>query len=220
MGHLFKVFNKPRARHLNPAVQSGTPAGQPGTQLFASLLRYDSGWQPEPYLAESWQISENGLRITIKLVKNARFHDGKPITSEDVAFSVKTVQENHPFKTMFAPVSKVETPDAHTAVFVLSKPHPAILLAMSSQLLPIIPKHIYGDGQDVKTHPRNAKNVVGSGPFKLVEFKRDQHIVFERNEDYFMKGLPYFDKMIFRIMKNGNSRVIALENGEVAFKWF
>ena len=90
-------------RHLNPAVQSGTATGQPGTQLFAPLLRYDDGWAPQPYLAESWNVSEDGLTVTINLVKGATFHDGKPITSEDVAFSIDTVKANHPFKSMFAP---------------------------------------------------------------------------------------------------------------------
>ena len=137
-------------RHLNPAVQSGTATGQPGTQLFASLLRYDEGWEPQPYLAETWEVSEDGLSVTVNLVKGATFHDGAPITSEDVAFSIDTVKANHPFKSMFAPVTEVETPDANTAIIKLSKPHPALLLAMSSQLLSIIPKHIYGDGQGIK----------------------------------------------------------------------
>ena len=118
-------------RHLNPAVQSGTATGQPGTQLFASIIRYDDGWDPQPYLAESWKVSDDGLTVTINLVKGATFHDGKPITSEDVAFSIDTVKANHPFKSMFAPVEAVETPDAHTAIIKLSKPHPALFLAMS-----------------------------------------------------------------------------------------
>lgn len=207
-------------RHLNPAVQSGTATGQPGTQLFASLLRYDDGWTPEPYLAKSWDISEDGLAVTIKLVEGATFHDGKPITSEDVAFSIDTVKANHPFKSMFAPVTAVETPDATTAVIKLSKPHPALLLAMSSQLLSIIPKHVYGDGQDPKAHPANSENVVGSGPFKLVEFVRDQHIILERYDGYFLEGLPYLDKIVMRIMPEGSVRTIALENGELQVSGF
>lgn len=90
--------------------------------------------------------------MTLNLVQGATFHDGEPITSEDVAFSVETIKANHPFKTMFGVVETVETPDDHTAILKLSQPHPALLLAMSSQLMPIIPKHIYGDGQDPKSH--------------------------------------------------------------------
>ena len=207
-------------RHLNPAVQSGIATGVPGAQLFAAPLRYDEGWEPQPYLAESWDVSDDGLTVTLNLVKGATFHDGHPITSSDVAFSVATVKANHPFKTMFAPVESVETPDEHTAVLKLSSSHPALMLAMSSQLLPIIPEHIYGDGQDPKTHPRNTENVVGSGPFKLAEFVRDQHVILERYDDFFMEGRPYLDKIVMRIIKDPAARVIALESGEIKLSVF
>ena len=151
--------------------------GFPGAQLFAAPLRYDTDWTPQPYLAESWEVSDDGMSVTLNLVKDAKFHDGQPITSEDVAFSVDVIKEHHPFKAMFAPVETVETPDAHTAILKLSKPHPALMLAMSSQLMAIIPKHVYGDGQNPKAHPQNIENVVGSGPFKLTEFKSGEHII-------------------------------------------
>ena len=152
-------------RHFNGAVQSGIATALPSTQIFASPLRFDDNWKPQPYLAKSWEISPDGLSITLKLVDDAVFHDGKPVTSEDVAFSIMTIKANHPFKTMLAAVDKVETPDPKTAVIKLAHPHPALLLAMSPALMPILPKHVYGDGQDVKTHPANLKPV-GSGPLQ------------------------------------------------------
>ena len=76
-------------RHLNPAVQSGTATGAPGAQLFAAPLRYDENWEPQPYLARSWDVSDDGLTVTLNLVEGATFHDGMPITSKDVAFSGK-----------------------------------------------------------------------------------------------------------------------------------
>ena len=207
-------------RHLNPAVQSGIDTGAPGAQLFATPLRFDENWNPQPYLAESWSISDDGLSVTLNLVKGATFHDGKPITSKDVAFSIKTIKAHHPFKTMFGAVKRVDTPNPHTAVIRLSKPHPALLLALSSQLGAVIPEHIYGDGQDPKTHPRNSENVVGSGPFKLVEFVRDQHIILEKNENFFLEGKPYLDKIVMRIIKDPSARSLGRENGEIHLSAF
>ncbi|MCP4070386.1 MAG: ABC transporter substrate-binding protein [Hyphomicrobiales bacterium] len=202
-------------RNLNSAVQSGIVTGYPGAQLFASPLRYDEDWTPKPYLAKSWSVSDDGLKVTLNLVENATFHDGHPITSSDVKFSVKVIQENHPFKSMFAPVKSVDTPDDHTAILNLSRPHPALMLAMSGQLMSIIPEHIYGDGQNPKTHPRNNKDVVGSGPFKLVEFKNGEHIILERYDGFFIEGRPYLDKIVMRIISDPAARAIAYENGEV-----
>ena len=207
-------------RHLNPAVQSGIATGEPGTQLFAAPLRYDEDWTPQPYLAESWEVADDGLSVTLALVDGATFHDGEPITSTDVAFSIETVKANHPFTAMFAPVTSVDTPDTRTAVINLEKPHPALLLAMSSQLLPILPEHVYGDGQDVKEHPRNSTDVVGSGPFRLVEFTPDQHVILERNDDYFIEGRPYLDRIVMRIIKDASARTIALSNGEAQLSGF
>jgi peptide/nickel transport system substrate-binding protein len=207
-------------RNLNPAVQSGIVTGFPGAQLFASPLRYDDDWTPQPYLAESWEVSADGLTVTLNLVKNAKFHDGHPITSSDVKFSVKTIQEKHPFKSMFAPVESVSTPDDHTAVLNLSRPHPALMLAMSGQLMAIIPEHIYGDGQDVKSHPRNNQDVIGSGPFKLAEFVSGEHLILERFDDFFIEGRPYLDKIVMRIITDPAARAIALENGEIDFSAF
>ncbi len=170
-------------RHLNGAVQSGIATAVPSTQIFASPLRYDENWEPQPYLAESWTVAEDGLSVTLNLVKNATFHDGKPVTSEDVAFSIMTIKENHPFQTMFAPVSSIDTPDANTVVINLSQPHPALLLAMSPALAPILPKHIYGDGQDVKSHPANPAPV-GSGPFMPEEFKAGEAVVRKKNPNF------------------------------------
>ena len=200
-------------RHLNGAVQSGIATAVPSTQIFASPLRYDENWEPQPYLAETWSVSDDGLSVTLNLVQNATFHDGTPVTSEDVAFSIMTIKENHPFKSMFAPVEAIETPDAHTAVIKLSSPHPALLLALSPALAPILPKHIYGDGQDVKAHPANAAPI-GSGPFMLSEFTPGEAIVLKKNPNFFIEGRPMLDEIIIRIINDPSALLIAMENGE------
>lgn len=207
------ILSTQTPRHLNGAVQSGTATAVPSTQLFASPLRYDAEWNPQPYLAESWAVSEDGLSVTLNLVKNATFHDGKPVTSEDVAFSIMTTKENHPFKSMFAPVESIETPDAHTAIIKLSQPHPALLLALSPALAPVLPKHVYGDGQDPKSHPANSAPV-GSGPFMLESFTPGEATILKKNPNFFREGYPKLDEIIIRIVKDENALLIAMENGE------
>lgn len=202
-------------RTLNGAVQSGYATALPGTQLNAGLLLYTDSFEPQPYLAESWEVSDDGLHVTVHLVDGAVFHDGEPITSEDVAFSIITERDNHPFKTMFAPVESVDTPDPLTAVINLSTPHPAILLAMSPALLPIIPKHIFDDGQDITTHPRNTEDFVGSGPFKLTEYDPASVVRLERFDDFFIPDRPYLDEIIIQITSDVNSIALGLENGSI-----
>ena len=86
-------------RHLNSAVQSGIATGVTAAQIFASPLRFDKDWNPEPYLAETWSFQDDGRSVLLKLRAGATFHDGKPITSEDVAFSIMTIKANHPFQS-------------------------------------------------------------------------------------------------------------------------
>lgn len=200
-------------RHLNGSVQSGIATAVPSTQIFASPLRYDENWEPQPYLAESWEVASDGLSVTLNLVQNATFHDGQPITSEDVAFSIMNTKENHPFKSMFEPVESIETPDEHTAVIRLSQPHPALLLALSPALAPVLPKHVYGDGQDPKSHPANS-DPVGSGPFMLEEFTPGEAVVMKKNPNFFIDGRPMLDEVIIRIIRDENSLLIAMENGD------
>ncbi|MGD8845377.1 MAG: ABC transporter substrate-binding protein [Desulfobacteraceae bacterium] len=199
-------------RHLNPAVQSGTATGIPGSQLFASLLRIDRQGNYHPYLAKSWQMAENGLSCTFRLRKGAVFHDGRPITSQDVAFSIASVRQHHPFKSMLAAVEAVETPTPLTAVVRLNQPHPALLQVAASPMLPIIPKHIYGDGRNLKTHPANWK-VVGSGPFKLNEVK-ENNIIMDRFADFFIPGKPYLDRIEF-VSVNTRSVPAMFESGVI-----
>src|SRR5690606_39436019 len=158
---------------------------------------------------------DDGKSLTLHLRKNAVFHDGQPVTSEDVAFSIMAIKKNHPFQTMFAPVEKVDTPDAHTAVIRMSHAHPAILLAMSPALCPILPKHVYDDGQDLKSHPRNSQGVVGSGPFKLVNHESGRRIVMERFDKFFLEGKPYLDRVIVNVNPDTSSLMLGLERGDL-----
>ncbi|KAB2916376.1 MAG: ABC transporter substrate-binding protein [Hyphomicrobiaceae bacterium] len=205
---------------FNNAVASGTGVMVPGAQIFASPLMHDDKWNPEPYLAERWEVAKDNLSVTLHLRKDAVFHDGKPITSEDVAFSIITIRDNHPFNTMLKPVDTVDTPDPHTAVIRLKHPHPAILYAMGPPLMPILPKHVYGDGRPIKTHPSNTKDVVGSGPFKLAEFKPGDQLVLERFDKFFIKGRPLLDRIIIKTYPDSQTSLLELEAGRLHMQPF
>jgi len=203
-------------RHVNGAIQSGTAAGVPGTQVFASPLRFDANWNPQPYLAKSWEMAPDGKALTLHLVENALFHDGAPVTSADIAFTIDVIQKNHPFKPMLEPVTGVDTPDPHTAVIRMSRPHPAIMLAMSPGLCPVLPRHVYGDGQDIQKHPANTAPI-GAGPFRLTSFNPSEAIVLERFDKFFIPGRPYLDKIVQRTIDDNQTALLAMERQEINY---
>ena len=200
--------------HVNGAVSSGYAVNTAGAQVNASLLRWSDDYQPVPYIATDWEVAADGLSVDLTLHPEARFHDGEDITCTDVAFSIKTSQENHPFKPMFAPVSSIDGGDTKNCTVNLSQPHPALLVAFSPGLLPIIPEHIFNDGQDMKTHPRNTIDIVGSGPFKIAEFDGTEIIRYEANDDFFLPGLPYLDELIFDLVPDRATVTLGLQTGD------
>lgn len=208
-------------RTLNPAVQSGAATGVPGSQIFAGLVLIGDDFVAEPYLAQSWQMSEDGLSYTFNLVEGATFHDGVAITSADVAFSLQAVRSNHPFgMSMFGSVEAVDTPDPQTVVFRLSAPIPGLLLSLQPLLMPILPQHVYDDGQDIRTHPRNMTDVVGSGPFRVVENDPTQRLVLERYDGFFIEGRPYLDELVLPLVADPLTRVLMLERGDLEYAAF
>ena len=200
-------------RHFNGAIQSGIATFMPTAQIFASPLKFDANWNPEPYLADSWETSEDGLSVTLHLHPGVKFHDGVALTSEDVKFSIETIKANHPFQTMLEPVTSIDTPDELTVVIHLAHPHPALLLAMSPALMPILPKHIYGEG-NIQENPANLAPI-GSGPFKFVEYKQGEYYKLEKNPDFFIAGEPKVDEVIVQIFGDQANLTLSAERGDV-----
>jgi len=200
----------PSLSPLHPSWVTGIVLGQ----IFTTLTRLDANNEVAPNLAKSWTVSDDGLTVTFNLAENARFHDGKPITSEDVAFSIGIMQKNHRFgKQMFGPIEKMDTSDPHTLILHLSQPHGPLLVAVTTpRHLPIMPKHVYGMG-DIRKNPAN-KNPVGSGPFILKEWKLDEYIIFERNKNHFDYVRPYLDRIIGRVVLDKTSVRVGLERNQ------
>ncbi|MBS7700476.1 MULTISPECIES: ABC transporter substrate-binding protein [unclassified Chelatococcus] len=169
----------------------------------------------EPLLAKSWEISPDGLTYTFHLRDDVMWHDGHPFTSADVKFSIENANGKlHPWgKVAYKPLKAIETPDDHTVIYRLSAPSASLMSATDRAVGAIIPKHLW-EGKNIATDPLNQKPV-GTGPYKLVAYERGKEVRYERNPNYFIKGAPLVDQLIFRIMPDPATRISALQQGEV-----
>ncbi len=183
------------------------------TKIHDSLVVMDKDGKPKPSLATSWKLSEDGKTMTFSLREGVKWHDGKDFTSADVAFSLMALKQYNPRgKGSLGALEKVDTPDAHTVVLHLSNPIPYLLTSLSGFESPMVPAHIYATG-DVPTHPNN-NNPIGTGPFRLKEWKPGSHLVLEAFPDYWDKGKPYLDKIIYKFITDAAGVSVALETSE------
>src|ERR671910_546372 len=169
---------------------------------------------PVPGLADSWETSDDGLTWTFHLNKDAKWHDGKPVTSEDVAYSFRRIldEEQGLYIDYVRQIDKIETPDKHTVVFKTKDPS----VQMLSMLVYILPKHIWEDVPAEETKTFKNEPAIGSGPFQAVEWNEGQSVRLEANPDYF-RGAPHIDEIIFQLYDNDDTMVQALKNGEVDY---
>lgn len=185
------------------------------SKLFDGLLSYDTQRQPVPRLATDWHVSADGLVYTFNLRAGVTWHDGQPFSADDVAFSLQNIWRKFNSRgiTTFAPVSKVETPAPLQVVITLSTPAPYLLSALSSTDAQVLPKHLYDTGNPL-TNPYNIKPI-GTGPFKFERWDRGVSINLVKNEQYWDKGKPHLDNLIFRIIPDLTAASAALETQAV-----
>ncbi|WP_040701914.1 ABC transporter substrate-binding protein, partial [Sulfitobacter indolifex] len=184
-------------------------------KIYESLLTFDFDFNPQPGLAESWEISDDGLIYTFNLVENATWHDGKPFTARDVVFTCGDfLMEVHPrARAIFENCESIKALDDHRVQFTLKQPFGPFLMGFEMSTAPMIPAHLY-EGTDYRTNPNN-ESPIGTGPFKLAEWRRGQYIRLERNPDYHGVGQPHLDELIFPILPDAGARAVALEQGQV-----
>jgi peptide/nickel transport system substrate-binding protein len=127
---------------------------------------------PVPGLADSWETSDDGLTWTFHLNKDAKWHDGKPVTSEDVAYTFNRIldEDQGLYIDYVSQIEKIETPDEHTVVFKTKDPS----VQMLSMLVYILPKHIWEDVPADETKTFKNEPAIGSGPFQAVEWNEGQ----------------------------------------------
>jgi len=203
---------------LNPAVTTSGNTHTVADQIFNGLVGLDDELNPVPELAESWEVSEDGKVYTFKLQPGVQWHDGQPFTSADVKFSFEEALIKFHSRTkagLETIIESIETPDESTVVFTFTQPYGPLLQRLNVTEAPIIPRHIY-EGKDLQNDPANL-SPVGTGPFKFGEYVKGDHVTLERNPNYFRADLPYLDRVIFRIIPEANTAVLALEQGEVDY---
>lgn len=203
---------------LNPAITTQGGVHLICGSIFSGLVAHDFNLNPVPDLAESWEVSPDGRTYTFHLARTAEFHDGVPVTSEDVRFTFEQLLLKYHSRTRASVgdnLSRIETPDPHTVVFRFKRPYAAFLQLVDVTNAPVMPKHLY-EGTDPLTNPHNT-SPVGSGPFKFQEWLKGDHLTLARNERYFKQGKPYLDRVVYKVIPSGALATIAFERGEVDY---
>jgi peptide/nickel transport system substrate-binding protein len=183
--------------------------------LWASgLYKYDRTGAKKPQIASSWDISKDGKTYTFHLRPNLKWSDGKPFSSEDVAFTLKAFAQYNTYLVKVQPnIAGIETPDANTFVVRLKEPMSSALEGFDKEVFPIMPKHVY-EGTDIPTNPAN-RAPVGMGPYRFVKWEEGRGITFERNEYYWDQPRPYLDSVVALFIPNVQQQQNALYRGEV-----
>ena len=192
------------------------------TSPFSNGLVHYNGETPEPLdirgdLATGWTVSEGGTRYIFELPENARWHDGTPITSDDVVFSINEMLRTdvpRPRSGQIRPYVKgVEAIGPYQAQIDLHFPSSAFLAFLATDFMKMWPMHWVGTDPETQRNMRLEENILGSGPFRMVEHEKDVVYRWEKNQDYFKDGLPYLDGMNYFII-NDSSRILAAYKAE------
>jgi peptide/nickel transport system substrate-binding protein len=194
----------------------------PAMPCFSNLVLFDPLKRTESLdtivgeLAEKWSWQDNYRNLVFFLRKDVKWHDGQPFTSKDVKFTFDMLREApgaqgklriNPRKDWYATIEAVEAPDAHTVVFRLKRAQPSLLLMLASGYTPIYAAHV---------PPASYRTgCVGTGPFKLKEWRKGEFVEFVKNPDYFVKGRPYLDGLRYVVIVERGTRIAALQAGQV-----
>jgi ABC-type transport system substrate-binding protein len=188
--------------------------------IFESLVEYTSGGTDiQPALATSWNVSSDGLNITLNLRENVKFHDGTDFNADAVVFSFeRQYNTSHPYHEygewaywgyMFSDIESVEKSKEYQVIIHLKNPNAAMMTSLAMFTVAIVsPTNAEKWGEDVFKHP------VGTGPFEFVEWVKDDHITLKKNDNYW-RDPPKLDKLIFRVIEDPSSRLLAVQAGEI-----
>jgi peptide/nickel transport system substrate-binding protein len=184
------------------------------TSVFEGLVERTLDLELKPGLAESWEYLDDST-VEFKLRQGVVFHNGEPFNAEAVKFTFDRLLgeegKKGPQYSNYTSIESVEVVDEFTVLMHLKSPDPVLLTKLAGYGAVIVPpKYIEENGDD---HFNN--NPVGTGPFKMTEYKRDQQTVLEKNENYWKEGLPKLDKVTFKIIPEASTRLAELQTGKI-----
>ncbi|MES2319610.1 MAG: ABC transporter substrate-binding protein [Pseudomonadota bacterium] len=213
MAQEFKMAMSSPPTSMDPHFYNLTPNVNMSAHIFETLTRLDADDRLIPGLAESWSLV-NKLTWEFKLRKGVKFHDGSPLTAEDVAWSMDRpatiVGSPGKFDSFTRAIINKKVIDAHTIRFTTREPYPLMLTDMVAVMI-VSKKATQGlSSEDFNS----GKGMVGTGPFKFVKFQRDDRLELERFDGYWDKK-PDWAKVTLRFIPNGATRVAALLSGDV-----
>jgi peptide/nickel transport system substrate-binding protein len=209
---------------LGPHLTTDTPTYMVVCNVYNALVLLNEDLQPAPDLAERWEVSPDGRVYTFHLVKNAEWHDGRPLTAADVEFTFNNiVSKTHPRAGSWWPnVETAKAIDPYTFEFRLKEPFTPFLALLGSVLSSgslILPKHVY-ENTDPKQNKANQRPI-GSGAFRFSNWERGSHIELVRFDRYFKPGKPRLDRVILQVLPDPAARFLAFAGGEVDFlHWY
>ncbi len=200
---------------LDPHTNSNFSALQGYEHIYESLTGYDEKTNIVPALAERWDITNGGKTYTFHLRPSVKFHNGQPLTAEDVKYSVERILDPKtasPWRNWLDSIKEMKILDPLTIQMNLDAPYPLLGSFAGMRASGIIPKGL-AERENLKI------KAIGTGPFKLVEYVPQDHVTYARNPDYWDKPLPYLDGMVFKILTEENARLAALRAGQVHYAY-
>ncbi len=219
-GGILKLYHRDSPGSLSIHEEATVSGVAPAMGIFNNLILFDQHEAQnrlediQPELAESWSWNDDHTRLSFKLRQGVKWHDGQPFTAKDVkcTWDLLTGRSEqklrlNPRKTWYQNLDQVVVDGDYAVTFVLKRPQPALLMLLASGDSPVYPCHV--PPAQMRIHP------IGTGPFKLVEYKPNEYIKLAKNPDYWKPGLPYLDGVEWTIIPNRATQNLAFIAGQV-----